>query len=291
MWEFYRKTGSLLVLSSTLALGVVSCSSSEPASSPSPSAQNSSPSPSASIPPKAAPASPKAAPASPKAAPASPQANATDTTATGEDNYTRAIDIAFGAVAIGKSAEGSDDWKLAASKWEQVVSLLKTVPASNRNYGNAQKKLAEYQRYLALSKERSIPPKPQASVAPEPDKAFFKVAIKRRARGIPIIDVTFNGKQTSEMLLDTGASSTLINEQLAIALKLKIIGTKRASIADGSVVELPIARLNSMEAGGRILKNVNVAIAPGNAAGLLGHDFFDGYDITIKEDVVEFRRR
>lgn len=284
MWEFYRKTGALLVLSSTLALGVVSCSSSEPASSPSPSAKNSSPSPSASVP-------PKAAPASPKAAPASPQANATDTTTPGEDNYTRAIDIAFGAVAIGKSAEGSDDWKLAASKWEQVISLLKTVPASNRNYGNAQKKLAEYQRYLALAKERSIPPKPQASVAPEPDKAFFKVAIKRKSGRIPVIEVTFNGKQTSEMLLDTGASSTLINEQLAMALKLKIIGTKRASIADGSVVELPVARLNSMEAGGRILKNVNVAIAPGNAAGLLGHDFFDGYDITIKEDVVEFRHR
>jgi predicted aspartyl protease len=284
MWEFYRKTGSLLVLSSTLALGVVSCSSSEPASSPSPSAKNSSP-PSASVP-------PKAAPASPKPPPASPQTKVTnDTTATGEDNYTRAIDIALGAVAIGKSAEGSDDWKLAASKWEQVVSLLKTVPASNRNYRNAQKKLTEYQRYLALSKERSIPPKPQASVAPEPDKAFFKVAIKRRSGRIPVIEVTFNGKQTSEMLLDTGASSTLINEQLATALKLQIIGTKRASIADCSVVELPIARLKSMEAGGRILKNVNVAIAPGNAAGLLGHDFFDGYDITIKEDVVEFRHR
>mgnify|MGYP000429764493 CR=1 FL=1 len=284
MWEFYRKTGSLLVLSSTLALGVVSCSSSEPASSPSPSAQNSSPSPSASVP-------PKAAPASPKTPPASPQANATDTTTPGEDNYTRAIDIAFGAVAIGKSAEGSDDWKLAASKWEQVISLLKTVPASNRNYGNAQKKLAEYQRYLALSKERSIPPKPQASVAPEADKAFFKVVIKRRARGIPIIDVTFNGKQTSEMLLDTGASNTLINERLASALKLKIIGSAQMTIADGSVVEMSVARLNSIEAGGRILKNVNVAIVPGNAAGLLGHDFFDGYDITIKEDVVEFRRR
>jgi len=285
MWEFYRKTGSLLALSSTLALGIVSCSSSEPTSSPSPSAQNSSPSPSASVP-------PKAAPSSPKTPPASPQANATNgTTATGEDNYTRAIDIAFGAVAIGKSAEGSDDWKLAASKWEQVISLLKTVPASNRNYGNAQKKLAEYQRYLALSKERSISPKPQASVAPEPDKAFFKVAIKRRARGIPIIDVTFNGKQTSEMLLDTGASNTVINEQLARALKLKIIGSAQMTIADGSVVEMSVAKINSIEAGGRILKNVNVAIVPGNAAGLLGHDFFDGYDITIKEDVVEFRHR
>jgi predicted aspartyl protease len=285
MWQIYRKTGFLLALSSTLGLGVIGCSSSEPTSSPSPSAQNSSPSPSASV-------TPKATPAAAKTSPASSQTKVTnDTTATGEDNYTRAIDIALGAVAIGKSAEGSDDWKLAASKWEQVVSLLKSVPASSRNYRNAQKKLAEYQRYLALSKERSIPPKPQASVAPAADKAFFKVAIKRRSGGIPIIDVTFNGKQTSEMLLDTGASSTLINERLASALKLKIIGTRRASIADGSVVELPIAQLKSMEAGGRILKNVNVAIAPGDAAGLLGQDFFDGYDLTIKENVVEFRRR
>jgi hypothetical protein len=41
-----------------------------------------------------------------------------------------------------------------------------------------------------------------------------------------------------------------------------------------------------------VVKGVVVAI--GNSAldiGLLGHDFFADYDVTVKRDVVEFRQR
>lgn len=46
----------------------------------------------------------------------------------------------------------------------------------------------------------------------------LQVPIKRREGGTPVIDVTFNGRQTFEMLFDTGASHTAITPQMAKAL-------------------------------------------------------------------------
>ena len=43
----------------------------------------------------------------------------------------------------------------------------------------------------------------------------FRVPIKRRSGKTPVIDVTFNGNQVFEMILDTGASGTLITQQMA----------------------------------------------------------------------------
>lgn len=63
-------------------------------------------------------------------------------------------------------------------------------------------------------------------------------------------------------------------------------------VADGAIVQMPVAILESMEVDGRLKRKIEVAIAPPSMpVGLLGHDFFDGYDITIKDDVIEFRKR
>ena len=47
----------------------------------------------------------------------------------------------------------------------------------------------------------------------------------------------------------------------------------------------------SIEAGGLAVNNVVVAISPSLDIGLLGQDFFGNKDITIKQDVIEFRSR
>jgi predicted aspartyl protease len=72
------------------------------------------------------------------------------------------------------------------------------------------------------------------------------VKIKRRSGGTPVIDVTFNGTQTFEMLLDTGASGTLITRSMARALKLPIVGVDQFTLADGRTVVMPLGRLQSM---------------------------------------------
>lgn len=120
------------------------------------------------------------------------------------------------------------------------------------------------------------------------NQKVFQAKIKRRAAGTPVIDVVFNGNKAFEMIVDTGASGTLITQRMATALGVKPVRTQRVGIADGSVVEFPIGRVQSIGVGGAQIKNVEVAIAKQMTIGLLGHDFFGNYDVKIKKDVVEF---
>lgn len=132
--------------------------------------------------------------------------------------------------------------------------------------------------------------RPSVTVAPQ-NQSVFLAKIKRRLHGIPVIDVTFNGNRTFEMIVDTGASGTLITRSMAISLQVPVIGSVQSTIADGSKVRFPVGRIQSMAVSGAVVQNVNVAIAEQMDVGLLGHDFFENYDVKIKRDVVEFYRR
>jgi aspartyl protease family protein len=94
------------------------------------------------------------------------------------------------------------------------------------------------------------------------------------------------------MLFDTGATGTLITLPMAQALRLKAVGLAKVGVADGATVLLPVAMLKSLEVDGRLKRNMRVWVSQGlGEMGLLGQDFFEGYDISIKENVIEFRRR
>lgn len=113
----------------------------------------------------------------------------------------------------------------------------------------------------------------------------FLAKIKRREGGTPVIDVTFNGKQKFEMLLDTGASQTTITPLMANALGVVPVGTEKAQVASGEVVEFSTGRVASIEVGGAVINDTMVSIAP---FPLLGQNFFGGYEVIIRRDVVEF---
>ncbi len=123
------------------------------------------------------------------------------------------------------------------------------------------------------------------------DNRVFRVPIKRRFGGTPVIDVSFNDKKTFEMIVDTGASTTLITQNMASSLQLKATGIIQAQIADGSQVQFSTSQVKSLTVGGVVANNFQVAIAPQANIGLLGHDFFGNYDIKILEKEVEFYYR
>lgn len=126
---------------------------------------------------------------------------------------------------------------------------------------------------------------------PAQNTRVFRIPIKRRIHRTPVVEVTFNGNQVFEMIVDTGASATLINQRMANALSLKPTSTIQARIADGSQIELKTGIVRSVAVGGAVARNIEVAIAPQAEIGLLGHDFFGDYDVKILEKVVEFHRR
>ena len=135
---------------------------------------------------------------------------------------------------------------------------------------------------------RGPSPRTQPPAKPAGNQKVFQAKIKRRDAGTPVIDVVFNSNKTFEMIVDTGASGTLITQRMASLLGVRPVRTARAGIADGSVVEFPLGVVRSIRVGGAAIQNVEVAIAQRMQIGLLGHDFFGNYDVKIKKDVVEF---
>ncbi|MBD2345460.1 retropepsin-like aspartic protease family protein [Anabaena subtropica] len=148
-----------------------------------------------------------------------------------------------------------------------------------------------------------VPPPNSTQLTPEPanfpisaaltsEQDVFVAPIKRRIGGTPIVTVTFNGQQQFDMIVDTGASGTVITQQMANALRVVTVGKAKANTASAKAVEFPIGYVDSMAVGGVIVNRVPVAIAGAELeTGLLGHDFFGNYDVTIRRNVVEFRRQ
>ncbi|QDZ40831.1 hypothetical protein FRE64_13295 [Euhalothece natronophila Z-M001] len=122
-------------------------------------------------------------------------------------------------------------------------------------------------------------------------EGVFESPIKRHQDGIPVIEVSFNDQETVEMMVDTGASATVLPPDVAERLGIEPERTVRASTPSDREVEFPAGRVASMNAGGAVAEDVMIIIAPAVSTGLLGQNFFSRYDVSIREDVVEFRDR
>ena len=197
----------------------------------------------------------------------------------------------FATVLVGVGSVGGGEVHSDSHQPEtQVMTLVPDVSSQPldrtiRGSGFTTGKL--YSQFWNPSNPGAKPPATQPA-KPRGNPQVFQAKIKRRAGGTPVIDVVFNGNKTFEMILDTGASGTLISQRMATALGVRPVRTVRAGIADGSVVEFPIGLVRSIRVGGAVIQNVEVAIAKQMPIGLLGHDFFGNYDVKIKKDVVEF---
>lgn len=125
-----------------------------------------------------------------------------------------------------------------------------------------------------------------------PQEQIFRARITRREGRTPVIEAVFNGQQKFELIVDTGANDTVITQQMARALGVVPIGKEKFNTASTRGLELALGRVNSIAIAGATAQDLTVVIAgPELETGLLGHDFFENYDITIKQDVIEFRAR
>jgi predicted aspartyl protease len=234
-----------------------------------------------------------------KTAPAKPQSVQNKTQS---EDYALALDKAQSAKSMSQSVQTAEDWNLVASRWKQAIALLKQVPKSDPNKKSADQKLGEYQQNLALAERRStqisrdrgptldsgisVDSAIAENIAPSAPGGTHRATIKYRQSRIPVIDVVFNGTRQFEMMVDTGASGTMITPDMAEELRATIIGTTTAMTPAGPT-EVAIGQIKSIQVGGHVVRNVRVAIGP---VRLLGHDFFDSCDISIKQDVVEFQQ-
>ncbi len=141
-----------------------------------------------------------------------------------------------------------------------------------------------------VNSPESLPAALSRSQASQP--RVFSAPIVRRAGSTPVVSVTFNDGQSFEMIVDTGASGTLITRTMANALRVIPVAQANVDTASERNVTVPLGYVSSISVGGITAQNVLVAVAgPELGIGLLGHDFFGGYDVTIRENEVEFRER
>lgn len=132
---------------------------------------------------------------------------------------------------------------------------------------------------------------PRTNSRPAASSNLFQIPIKRRHAGIPVVDVTFNGQHTFEMLFDTGASGITITPDMAS--KMGVTG-KQGAVAQtaGGTVPISIGMVSSVKSGQLVAENLTVSITPSlGGLGLLGQNFYGNYDVTIKQDIIEVRPR
>lgn len=233
--------------------------------------------------------------------------------------YEKATDVAYSAEMLSESGVSVEDWQLSLSRWQEAIALLRQIPSNSPLYAIAKPKIAEYQRNFNLTKQKPPRPRPDAptgiilSATPETtdeaeapeqkptakttlqtptNQRIFKAPIKRRSGKTPVVEVTFNGGQVFEMIVDTGASGTVITSEMAQSLGVTPEGSVTADTASAQDVKFATTTVESIAVAGAVAKQVRVAIGGGGLeVGLLGQDFFGQYDVTIRQDVVEFHQR
>jgi clan AA aspartic protease (TIGR02281 family) len=115
-----------------------------------------------------------------------------------------------------------------------------------------------------------------------------KVSIPIEKNGaIVVVDATLNGKTAAKLVVDTGASLTMISTAMAKEVGINLDGTRRTvpfHTANG-LIQAPLADLESITVGGMEVRNLTAAIhdaLPNTAvAGLLGLNFLSNFRIDI----------
>ena len=113
----------------------------------------------------------------------------------------------------------------------------------------------------------------------------FVVPFQRDGNAL-LVQATLNGFARAPMVVDTGASLTVISTQTARRAGVNLAGAALIAMRSASGTFLAhLTKIRSMQVGDAVLKDVEVVvhdILPGRARGLLGMSFLDHFDVTLQ---------
>jgi clan AA aspartic protease (TIGR02281 family) len=158
---------------------------------------------------------------------------------------------------------------------------LSAVPQEYRHQVEARSRTpAPSQRSIDI---QELPSASLPSVPTLADK-HYTVPI-RRAGSIMLVDVVLDNFLQSQLLVDTGATFTVISKTLARRLALNLDNAAVIPLQSVSGVFLaPLTKVKSITVGEAIAHDVEVVvhdIAQDSTGGLLGMSFLDNFQVTI----------
>jgi aspartyl protease family protein len=148
--------------------------------------------------------------------------------------------------------------------------------------------------------------RPKIKIGPSPEMVQNLAFVRQQRQGInsavvkvnnegnvPHVDVTFNGKVTRSLVLDSGASVVSLTADTAKALGMTPgpnDPTMRLQLADGKVVEAKQMVIKSVRVGQFVVENVDCAVLPESliaADNLLGGSFLRNFVYKLDPEAGE----
>lgn len=131
-----------------------------------------------------------------------------------------------------------------------------------------------------------------SSVTVPPDSAAGEVPFHLAGPGgaAIVIPVVLDGRDSANLILDTGATLTCLDDSLARRLKLpERIGVGGAGVAIGGAGRMRLVRLDSLRVGAAIARDLtacaidlsNVHAVSPEVHGLLGLNFLRNFRVTL----------
>jgi clan AA aspartic protease (TIGR02281 family) len=146
-------------------------------------------------------------------------------------------------------------------------------------------------------------PPPLRATEPEPPRdhqaptPLFTVPLERLG-SLWVVTVQVNGTRSAKLILDTGASHTMLSYAVARDLVLWAQGpsTSMTMQTAGGTVQVNVVPIASISLGGAEVRNTVATIydlpeAPPGVEGLLGQEFLRHFEVTLNAEKGELRLR
>ena len=148
----------------------------------------------------------------------------------------------------------------------------------------------QYRNQVGNAPTDAKPASESPSPPPAKPKQITKLEISNNQIFVPVTMVNKGRKVEARMILDTGASSTVIYPLLAKKLGLQgnRVSMGYSKIADGSKVRSFITKIDFLQVDDSVLRNPEIVVMTGlsdmGADGLLGNSFLKYFHIAIDYD-------
>jgi hypothetical protein len=168
-------------------------------------------------------------------------------------------------------------------KWFMVNTSNGNIGWIKAGENNAAKKIDSHFRSLPNENPEIRATRAAESTSNPPPKGSYAIPVKVSGSKV-IVSVNFNNHTPANLLLDTGASRTMISSRIAKNLRLQPIGSSRG-YGIGGIVTVSTARVESVKLGEVERQNLLVMIhdfsPDASYEGLLGFDFLSHFHLSL----------